>query len=284
MGLEMAGYETIMAVESDVDAWESFRLNHPRAHAILARCQDVPRYPKADLYWLSPPCVNYSPARASKKLRTADANLKWSLDFVKALPPEATYVIENVDIYDLPEAKGMRRFLLDAADYGVPQHRVRTFLTNAELPFRTWPHVSAGDALSKAELPPPGIYPHIGFDWDIARYRDWGPARATLDATRPSPTIVDQRHGGVIVHRTFTNRAGRLEVPLTEASPAITTGHDHLGMKVDPEECRQMTLAEAMVLQTIPLDYRLAGSLSSQFKQVGNAVPPLWVKRLLGHE
>lgn len=40
-----------------------------------------------------------------------------------------------------------------------------------------------------------------------------------------------------------------------------------------PQRLRRLTLQEAAILQTFPLDYRFHGSQSSVFKQIGNAVP-----------
>lgn len=40
-----------------------------------------------------------------------------------------------------------------------------------------------------------------------------------------------------------------------------------------PEHLRRLTVEEASILQTFPLDYNFYGSQSSKFKQIGNAVP-----------
>lgn len=40
-----------------------------------------------------------------------------------------------------------------------------------------------------------------------------------------------------------------------------------------PSFMRRITVDEAQILQTFPLDYRFCGSLSSQYTQIGNAVP-----------
>jgi DNA (cytosine-5)-methyltransferase 1 len=48
------------------------------------------------------------------------------------------------------------------------------------------------------------------------------------------------------------------------------------------------TIEEVAALQTFPRDFPLAGSMTSQFRQIGNAVPPLLAERLilaaLGHD
>jgi DNA (cytosine-5)-methyltransferase 1 len=41
-----------------------------------------------------------------------------------------------------------------------------------------------------------------------------------------------------------------------------------------PKRLRRLTLEETAAIQTFPREIRWAGKLSSQYKQVGNAVPP----------
>ena len=40
-----------------------------------------------------------------------------------------------------------------------------------------------------------------------------------------------------------------------------------------PTRLRRLTVEEASILQTFPLEYVFCGSQSSKFKQIGNAVP-----------
>ena len=45
---------------------------------------------------------------------------------------------------------------------------------------------------------------------------------------------------------------------------------------------RSLTIEECKVLQTLPRDYRLAGTMKDQRRGVGNAVPPLFARKLMG--
>lgn len=47
-----------------------------------------------------------------------------------------------------------------------------------------------------------------------------------------------------------------------------------------PDQNRAITVREAALIQTFPLDYKFIGSWSSKTKQIGNAVPPLMAKAI----
>lgn len=76
-----------------------------------------------------------------------------------------------------------------------------------------------------------------------------------------------------------TKRYGRLH-PEGIASTILTKCDPHWGSYIHPEEDRIITVREAARFQSFPDNVRFYGSLSEQYQQVGNAVPPLMAKAI----
>jgi DNA (cytosine-5)-methyltransferase 1 len=80
----------------------------------------------------------------------------------------------------------------------------------------------------------------------------------------------------------FHNRWGRLEWDGTFPT-IITKPEPYWGRYIHPDADRVISVREAARAQGFPDSFRFCGPLSSQYRQVGNAVPPL-LAYLLGLE
>lgn len=69
---------------------------------------------------------------------------------------------------------------------------------------------------------------------------------------------------------------------ITASEPAHTITGKGTATFLDGAEARQVDVWEAGVLQTFPKEYPWSGSRSSQFLQVGNAIPPKMAEAILG--
>jgi DNA (cytosine-5)-methyltransferase 1 len=171
----------------------------------------------------------------------------------------------------------VKRFLLNAADYGVPQNRKRVLFLgiskqiNASLRAKMFerfppkathtsnlkncliPHTTLKDAIGN--LPEPltlkgkKIINHIGTNHKVKINGYLG--NRELDWNKPSPTIVG-RGGGT-------------------GGPVIA---------VHPNLNRRFTVRETARIQTFPDDFVFLGSISSQFRQIGNAVAVEFARHL----
>ena len=238
-----------------------------------------------------PPCQPFSIAANQRFNKSGDNFKRIGFDhekngnllfdmlwYVSKLKPSA-FLMENVEgLYDVDDGEQLRNalrslsswgykvvdpFVLDAANYGVPQRRRRLFICGSRLhgefiqPKPAYGLVPCGMVLKKSLEGVANHEPREHKPESLLRYmklnygeRDKLGRVDRLDPRLPSKTVIA---GG-------TNGGGRSHL------------HPHIP--------RTMTARESARLQTFPDEYVFLGPSARQFTQVGNAVPPVLAAQL----
>jgi len=326
-GANAAGVDVRYAVESDRDAAATFAINHLSTKLfdydirkvkgtdfVLRNCREPV------VLFGGPPCQGFS--TSNQKNRDFDNENNWLfreyLRLIRETKPD-WIVFENVKgLVETEEGyfleavlKGLKKegystshFVLNSADYGVPQRRNRLFIigslhgVNIDPPESTvMRHVTVAQALR--DLPDlengdaPGEESYSG----AARTKYAKLMRGLLNrchnnlVTNNAPHIV-KRYSHIppggnwedIPKRLMKNYADVTRCHtgiyrrLREDEPSVVIGNFRKNMLVHPWKNRGLSVREAARLQSFDDSFRFAGSIGFQQQQVGNAVPPLLAK------
>jgi len=307
------GFESILAIDNDPAAVSTHAANLGGASI----CDDIERWivandvPEADIVIGGPPCQGFS--LLNKQRKSDERRALWEPFIEVANRSKAQFfLMENVaELYRSQEFQDIcsRAFeygfltdacILNAADYGAPQKRMRTVIVgwreNAmKLNFPPFPSHAAPEVQSNlpnwktvrdaiADLPPPrrteicGKYPldlHIKRNptqKSIARYKMVPPGGNRFDLQRNAPHLtpqcwINKKSGG-------TDLFGRLWWDRPSVTIRTEFFKPEKGRYLHPDQDRPITHREAARLMGFPDDFKFKGSKVEIARQIGNAVPP----------
>ena len=315
--LKKAHFRVIAAIDNDEAACKTYRLNHPKVRLYDRSIRDIdpttireecltPYSNSIDLMAICAPCQPFSSQNRKRETDSRRYLLLESARFVSALKPKFLFVEnvpgivsdENADLllkFQKQCGPGYRfsePLRVNAADYHVPQRRVRCLLMATRgksmptLPPPSTPsnkRLTVRHAISHLKSLSSGEYDE-GDSLHAARnHRPIALKRLRHipqdgGSRRDLPKRLELRcHKG---RNAYPDVYGRMA--WDDVSPTLTTGCTDVtrGRFAHPIDNRAITLREAALLQTFPESYRFSGSPKVIAQQIGNAVPYALIKAL----
>jgi len=281
-GLIDAGFEVVMANDILAYARDVYTANLPETDYKLCSIENIKTFPQAELLVGCYPCQGYSQGGARETNRSINYLFKEFGRALRKIKPKA-FIVENVSglirannapLFNMQlrnfRAAGYRVTwkLLDAADYGVAQERLRVIIVgirsdlniNYIYPAATHglqagaAYVSIREALAGLPEWPEGEFHAEPFHWYYLsrnRRRDWNEVSKTV--------VSSARH-----------------MPLHPISPPLVyKGPDRYEFSCDAP-ARRFSYREAACLQGFNKNMVFPDTygMHSRYKVVGNAVPP----------
>lgn len=275
-GARMAGARVLWAANHWPLAVQWHAANHPdTAHA----CQDLQQadftaVPDHDLLLASPSCQGHSPARGKDKPHhDAQRATAWAVVTACEVKRPPVAIVENVPamarwvLYPAwcaaMSALGysLAPMVLDAADSGVPQHRLRLFIVATrsrhplELKLPRRQHRLAAEVI----------------DFRAGRWSPVGkPGRSA--ATLARIAAGRQRFGGRFLAPYYGSGSGETGRSLDRPIGTLTTRARWA--VIDGDRMRMVLASEGRELMGFPADYALPANEAQAWGLLGNAVAP----------
>ena len=319
-GLRRAGWDVVAGIDMDEAVGATYRRNNPAPRFVRADLREVTDddaralargVPSRELLLAGcAPCQPFSKLRGRRGGRgRSDATLLREFGrLVVVLRPRAV-LMENVPgIAAVPGFSSFRRFVrtlrecgydcdhrvLNARDFGVPQHRRRCVLlavrdATARLPE---PPASGTDPRRATVRDAIARFPAIEAGEthpDVANHHAARLSPLNLERLRATPVDGGSRRdwkAGLVLdcHRSagtgFNDFYGRMW--WDRAAPTLTGRCNSLsnGRFGHPDQNRAISLREAAALQTFPDDYEFIGANKAIARWIGNAVPVAFAEAL----
>lgn len=292
-GLVKAGFIPILLNDNNKDCCETLKKNHPEVKVICGSMDelDLKEYKgKIDLLTGGVPCQSFSQAGLRKGLEDPRGSLMIKFaEMIQVVEPKI-FMIENVKgltthgkgntlhkiLSDLnkDEKYNVYHKVLNAAYFEVPQKRERIFIVGVKKDLgKEFEYPKGKDKMMTLKDVLKDVPVSMG-----AKYND---EKIRLFKQIPQggcwvnlPEDEQKNYLG----NSYQSGGGKRGIlyRLSFDKPSLTllcTPAQKQTERCHPVEERPLTVREYARIQTFPDDYEFVGSMASQYKQIGNAVP-----------
>ena len=299
-GLMKSGFTPLLLNDNNSDCYKTLKKNHPGSNIILGSMEDIDYtnyIDKVDLLTGGVPCQSFSQAGMRKGFEDPRGNLMFKfIDIINIIRPKV-FMIENVkgllthdngntiktiiNTIDNNNLYNITYKCLDSSKYNVPQKRERVFIVGVLKCLNktfTFPEESNDKKLLKDVLY--DVPESIGSKYPEEKIRLFkmipqGGCWVNL------PEDIQKEYLG----NSYNSGGGKRGIlyRLSMEKPCLTllcTPSQKQTERCHPLEERPLTIREYARIQTFDDDYEFIGSLSSQYKQIGNAVPVELAKQI----
>ncbi len=301
LGIEKAGFDTIAFIEYNKDAADTLKTNRPAWNVLCRDIADISHSNLVKLFGMEvgeldllsggAPCQSFSYAGSRLGLEDTRGTLFYHFAvFLKKLQPK-TFLFENVKgllthnggatyktILEVFEQAGyaIQKRVLNAWDYGVAQKRERLITIGTR-----------NDLAGKINIKFPLPKQYKPVLWDVLQNVPDGPCALYSESKRKIYELVPP--GGYwrdippeiaksYMKSCWNMGGGRTGIlrRMSFDEPALTVLTSPSQKQTDrchPSEPRPFSVRENARCQSFPDDWVFCGTIGSQYRQVGNAVP-----------
>jgi len=299
-GLIKSGFSPLLLNDKDKDCIQTLKENHPDCEIFKGNMTDInwEKYiGKIDLLTGGVPCQSFSQAGKRKGLDDPRGDLLSKfIEIVEKVKPK-TFMIENVkglinhnkgetfknilkkiessDFYDIFYK------VLDASKYGVPQKRERVFIIGVKKGYKNFFKFPQEEKKVK-------ILREVLTDIRLSECAQYSEEKKELFKNIPQggcwidlPIEIQKKYLG----KSFYSGGGKRGIlyRLSLDKPSLTllcSPSQKQTERCHPLEERPLSIAEYARIQTFPDSYIFKGSMSSKYRQIGNAVPVVLAEKI----